>query len=138
MKRFPAICALALAAAAAHAQSPVPATSEPVAAMFKAWDASGDGQLSPAEFRAGWRRLQVAAKAQAALERQLAVLDADRDHAIGAGEYANLALVRDAGKRAPPLARFDADGDGKLQFAEYVKLVETLAPQQQARKDGTK
>jgi Ca2+-binding EF-hand superfamily protein len=106
--------------------------------MFKVWDTSDDGQLSPAEFRAGWQRLQAAAKAQAALERQFAVLDADRDHVIGAGEYANLALVRDAGKSAPPLARFDANGDGKLQFAEYVKLVETLAPQQQARKDGTK
>lgn len=138
MIRSVLIFALALVAAAVHAQSPVPAASEPVAAMFKAWDASGDGQLSPAEFRAGWQRLQAVARAQAALERQFAVLDADRDHAIGAGEYANIALVRDAGKSAPPLARFDTNGDGKLQFAEYVKLVETLAPQQQARKDGTK
>jgi hypothetical protein len=46
-------------------------------------------------------------------------------------------LVKNAGKAAPPLARFDADGDGKLEFAEYVRLVETLAPQQQARKDGS-
>ena len=144
MRRFLAIGTLALAAShAANAQSrapsaaPNPVVAEPVGAMFKAWDANGDKQLSFAEFRGGWQRMQAAAGIQAALGRQFSALDADHDHAIGAGEYASLSLIRGAGKAAPPLARFDADGNGKLEFAEYVKLVETLAPRQ-ARKDGGK
>jgi hypothetical protein len=28
------------------------------------------------------------------------------------------------------LARFDANADGKLEFGEYLKLVETLAPKE--------
>jgi Ca2+-binding EF-hand superfamily protein len=144
MKHFLAIGVLAsLVSHAAYAQShapaaaPKPVVAEPAGAMFKALDANGDGQLSLAEFRAGWQRLQAAAEIQAALARQFAALDANHDRAIDAGEYGGLMLVKNAGKAAPPLARFDADGDGKVEFAEYVRLVETLAPQQQARKDGS-
>ena len=113
------------------------ATADPAAAMFKAWDKNSDGQLSLMEFRAGWLQAQAVAKTQAALGRQFAALDANHDRAIDAGEYGNLLLVKNAGKAAPPLARFDANVNGKLEFVEYVKLVETLAPQQQeARKDA--
>ena len=108
------------------------------AAVFKAWDKNGDGQLSPTEFRAGRERAQTVARAQAALARQFAAIDANHDRAIDAGEYRNLLLVKDAGKAAPPLARFDADGDGWLEFVEYVGLVETLAPRPQAHKDTKK
>jgi hypothetical protein len=37
-------------------------------------------------------------------------------------------LVRQAGKAAPPLSAFDADGDRLLGFSEYVALVRRLAP----------
>lgn len=128
---------------AAYAQQgkPAPAqkaqaAADPAAAMFKAWDKNSDGQLSLTEFRAGWQQAQTVAKTQAALGRQFAALDANHDRAIDAGEYGNLLLVKNAGKAAPPLARFDANADGKLEFAEYVKLVETLAPQQEARKEA--
>jgi hypothetical protein len=129
---------------AVHAQQGKPvatpqaqAAADPAAAMFKAWDKNSDGQLSLMEFRAGWQQAQAVVKTQAALGRQFAALDANHDRAIDAGEYGNLVLVKNAGKAAPPLARFDANANGKLEFAEYVKLVETLAPQEEARK-GTK
>ena len=137
MIRLLATGALALALSqAANAQQgkPAPAqaapSADPAAAMFKAWDKNGDGQLSLVEFRGGWQQAQAVAKAQTALARQFAALDANHDRAIDTGEYGNLLLVKNAGKAAPPLARFDANGNGKLEFAEYVKLVETLAPQE--------
>ena len=113
----------------AHAAQAGAATApDPAVALFKAWDTDGDGRLSPSEFRASREHAQAVARAQAALARQFAAIDANRDRAIDAGEYARLVLIRQAGKAAPPLARFDADGDGGLAFSEYVKLVEALAP----------
>lgn len=109
--------------------APTQAAADPAAALFKAWDKGGDGQLSLAEFRAGWQQAQAAAKVEAALGRQFAALDGNHDRAIDASEYGNLVLVKNAGKAAPPLARFDANADGKLEFAEYVKLVQAMAPQ---------
>ena len=119
---------------AASAQAVPAATSkavaDPAAEAFRTWDRSGDGQLSLVEFRTGWQRVQ----AQAGLQRQFAAIDGDRDGGLDAGEYANLVLVKRAGRAAPPLARFDADGNGKLGFPEYMKLVEALAPRQASGK----
>ena len=42
-------------------------------------------------------------------------------------------LIKNAGKTAPPLARFDVNADGKLEFGEYLKLVEALAPKEAAK-----
>jgi hypothetical protein len=138
MIRFFTVGVLALSLSqAAQAQQGKPAAApqaqaaaDPAAAMFKAWDKNSDGQLSLVEFRSGWQQAQAVAKTQAALGRQFATLDANHDRAIDAGEYGNLLLVKNAGKAAPPLARFDGNGNGRLEFAEYVKLVETLAPQE--------
>ncbi len=115
------------------AQTPAGATrpaADAAAAAFQAWDRNADGQLSLQEFRAGWQRAQALARAQAGLQRQFAAIDGNRDGGLDAGEYAKLVLVKNAGRGAPPLARFDGDGNGKLGFAEYVKLVEALAPRQ--------
>ncbi|WP_240125672.1 EF-hand domain-containing protein [Thermomonas alba] len=120
------------------APAPSAAKPDPVAATFKAWDKNGDGQLSLAEFRAGWEQMQAALRVEQALRRQFATLDANHDGAIDASEYGNLVLIKQAGKAAPPLARFDANGDGKLDFSEYVKLVQALAPQQDVSKGGKK
>jgi Ca2+-binding EF-hand superfamily protein len=143
MNRFLATGVLAFAfSQAAHAQqgapapAPAPATTKPAVVMFKAWDKSGDGQLSLVEFHAGWQQVQAVAKAKAALDHQFAVIDANRDRAIDVDEYGNLLLVKGADKAAPPLARFDANRNGKLEFIEYVRLVETLAPRQEAHKDA--
>ena len=131
------VLALLVAQSAQGAQGGA-AAGDTDAAMFKAWDKNGDGQLSPAEFRAGREEAKAVARAQAALARQFAAMDANHDRAIDAGEYGHLLLVKDAGKAAPPLARFDADGDGWLEFVEYVRLVETLAPRHAAREDQKK
>ncbi|HOV96391.1 MAG TPA: EF-hand domain-containing protein [Thermomonas sp.] len=142
MSRILANCALmlavSLAATGAYAQankSAVPTTviappAKDIAAdTFREWDKNGDGQLSLAEFRAGWQQAQAAVQLQAQLRRQFASLDSNHNGAIDANEYTNLVLIKNAGKNAPPLARFDTNGDGKLEFGEYLKLVETLAPQ---------
>lgn len=118
--------------------APAAAKPDPVATTFRAWDKNGDGQLSLVEFRAGWEQMQAALRVEQGLRRQFATLDANHDGAIDASEYGNLVLIKQAGKAAPPLARFDANGDGKLEFAEYVALVQALAPQQDAGKGGKK
>lgn len=123
---------------AAPAPAATAAKPDPVAATFKAWDKNGDGQLSLVEFRAGWEQMQAALRVEQALRRQFAAIDANHDGAIDASEYGNLVLIKQAGKAAPPLARFDANGDGKLDFSEYVKLVQALAPQQDVSKGGKK
>ena len=125
------LLALLVAQAAQGAQGGAAADAD--AAVFKAWDKNGDGQLSPAEFRAGREQAQTVARAQVGMARQFAADHANHERAIDAGGYRNLLLVKDAGKAAPPLARFDADGDGWLEFVEYVRLVETLAPHRATR-----
>lgn len=137
--------ALLLPAHVLHAQAKPaapaarPATqADPAAAMFKAWDKNNDGQLSLVEFRTGWEQAQAVARTQLLLRRQFATVDANHDGGIDTNEYTNLLLIKQAGKAAPPLARFDANADGKLEFNEYVKLVETLAPQMDASKGAKK
>lgn len=110
-----------------------PATKDMAAETFKQWDKNADGQLSLPEFRAGWQQAQAAAQLQVQLRRQFATLDANHDGAIDASEYGNLVLIKNAGKTAPPLARFDVNADGKLEFGEYLKLVEALAPKEAAK-----
>ncbi|MBV2209118.1 MAG: hypothetical protein KUL77_06105 [Thermomonas sp.] len=106
--------------------------------LFKAWDKNSDGQLSETEFKAGWEHAQQLARTQMALRRQFSILDANHDGGIDATEYGNLVLIKNAGKNAPPFARFDANANAKLEFAEYLKLVEALAPQQANAKGAKK
>lgn len=100
----------------------------PAAEAFKAWDQDHNGSLSLAEFRAGWQQLQRVAETQARLHHQFSTVDANSNNAIDPAEYGSLLLVRQAGKSAPQMSMFDADRDGKLQFGEYLKLVQALAP----------
>ena len=119
---------------AAWAQAKPAVQADPAAAAFKAWDKNSDGQLSLIEFRAGWDQTQAAVRAQMVLQKQFASIDANHDGGIDATEYANLVLIKQAGKAAPPLARFDANANTKLEFAEYVKLFEALAAKPDAKK----
>lgn len=126
---------------AVHAQTRPAATPAPAARpgvdeatrTFRAWDKNGDSQLSLAEFTEGFQRARAAVQAAASLRRQFATIDANHSGAIDPNEYPNLVLVKNAGRNAPPLSRFDANGNGKLEFAEYVKLVEALSPRPQAQ-----
>ena len=118
-------------AAPANAQQQPRAAADPAAAeAFKAWDKNADGNLSPVEFRAGWQQVQRVAETQARLRHQFATVDANDNGAIDPAEYGSLVLVKQAGKNAPQMSVFDANKDGKLAFGEYVKLVQTLAPQE--------
>ena len=118
-------------AAPANAQQQPRAAADPAAAeAFKAWDKNADGNLSPVEFRAGWQQVQRVAETQARLRHQFATVDANDNGAIDPAEYGSLLLVKNAGKNAPQMSVFDGNKDGKLAFGEYVKLVQTLAPQE--------
>lgn len=119
----------------AHAQqaSAKPAATpaaDPAAEAFKAWDKDHNGSLSPVEFRAGWQQVQRAAELQARLRHQFATVDANNNGAIDPAEYGSLMLIKNAGAKAPQMSVFDANRDGKLGFGEYLKLVQTLAPQE--------
>jgi len=132
-----ATCLLLSCALPALASQPIATPGQPTAATaatspadaaFAAWDADRDGTLSRKEFRAGWTRLLREGARQSRLRRQFEAVDADHDGAVGAGEYPSLLLVRQAGKAAPPLSAFDADRNGRLEFAEYTVLVRRLMP----------
>ena len=124
--------ALAFAfAGPAHAQAQ--AGAEAAEATFARWDSDHNGVLSLEEFRTGSHAMAQAARAaardaaEASLRGQFESIDVNDDAAIGADEYPNLMLVRRAGTSAPPLADFDGNRDGRLQFAEYLALVRQLA-----------
>lgn len=124
---------LMMATSLAGAQAPerpagqqVPA-KPPADAIFNALDTSKDGTLSRQEFQAGYPGLARVIVLELRLREQFVALDGDRSGTIEAGEYANLELVRRAGKSAPVLTGFDANKNRKLEFAEYVAAVRQLA-----------
>ena len=98
-----------------------------ISAAFTAWDADKNGTLSLAEFQDGWLALRRAGEIQARLRTQFHAVDANRNNAIDASEYISLVLVKRAGKSAPPLSTFDTNKDQRLQFGEYLELVQRLA-----------
>ena len=124
MKRLPTIAAglLFAVASTAAAQSQSSAAGK----AFDAWDADRDGVLSRAEFDNGWGAM-AARNVAVRLRSQFDRLDRNSDGSLDGAEYAHLALVLQAGKAAPALEAFDADGDKRLQFNEYVSSVRTMA-----------
>lgn len=123
---------LAQAAGAQAAGKPAATadTSVPpeIDAAFTAWDLDKNGVLSRAEFRSGWVALRRAGELQTRLRAQFHAVDANKNDAIDAGEYNSLVLVQRAGKSAPPLSTFDTNKDQRLEFDEYLQLVQRLAP----------
>lgn len=103
------------------------AAPSPAAKVFAALDANHDQVVSAQEFEAGYAGLQRAVALGLRLREQFTTMDSDRSGALEAGEFANLLLVKQAGKAAPSLAAFDADRNGRLDFAEYLVLVQKLA-----------
>ena len=117
------------AATAAHAAEPAApaATAQAATPLFDMLDANKDHVLSRQEFQSGYAGLQRLIAAQVRLREQFGALDANRNGAIDASEYANLELIRSRGTAAPSLVAFDADHDQKLSFSEYTTLVRRLA-----------
>lgn len=128
----------ALAAATPAAPRGVAPAEPPADLVFRSWDADKDGSLSKEEFRAGWAsvRQRAEANAQARLRARFDQADANDDQAIDEKEYQGLQLVRRAGAGARPLSRYDADKDGKLQFKEYLVMVQDMAPRTAAPATG--
>lgn len=128
------LCAASAATSAAPAAAAGDAATVPLtppattaASIFHAVDANKDGALSPQEFAAGYAAVQRLMTLEIRLREQFGRVDADHGGSIDASEYARLMLVRRAGAAAPPLATFDADGNGSLNFAEYVAAIRRLA-----------
>lgn len=129
------LCAVAPLAAGPARNPPQTAVEAPAvlspAVVFAAWDSDKNKQLSLEEFNAGWARMErLAALRQ--LKAQFDRNDVNNNGALEPAEYAALALVRNAGASAPPIARFDGDKSGGVNFKEYVALVAALS----ANKDG--
>jgi len=129
------LCLAQVACAQAAASKPA-ATGDKtippeISAAFTAWDADKNGMLSLAEFQNGWLTMRRAAEMQARLRTQFHAVDANRNNAIDASEYTSLVLVKRAGKSAPPLSTFDTNKDQRLEFGEYLGLVQHMAAQAQ-------
>lgn len=134
------LLAAAMPQAWAQAAKTPPAAAQQVASSpdaaadaFKAWDKDRNGSLSLPEFRAGWQQARRASELQARLRAQFATVDANKNDAIDPGEYGSLVLVKQAGKSAPQMSVFDGNRDGKLEFTEYLRLVQALAPKDAAK-----
>jgi hypothetical protein len=130
MIAFLPMCCVAWAAMAGQAATSAP-TADGSSKVFAAMDANHDGNLSQEEFRKGYVGLRQAIALEARLREQFQAVDADRSGALDAGEYANLALVKQAGQTAPGLSAFDADKNQKLGFGEYLAAVRALFAQGQ-------
>ena len=107
-----------------------PQSQPQVDATFKAWDLDGNGSLSIAEFRVGYFGLRRAGEMQEHLRHQFGAVDLDKSGAIDASEYGNLLLIKNAGKTAPPLSMFDTNKNQRLEFGEYIGLVQRMAARQ--------
>lgn len=93
--------------------------------LFQRWDTDKNGVLSQSEFKAGWTEVQTG-MALRKLHENFVAMDVNKSGFLEAPEYANLELIKKAGKTAPLMSAFDADHNGKLEFKEYVSLVNTL------------
>lgn len=133
-KRILALAALSIACGlgAAQAQQPAQVDAQTVRladTTFAAWDVDRNNAVSQQEFRNGWAGMQRRLMADG-MRAQFNRVDANKDGAIDASEYRNLVLIQRAGASAPALASFDDNKDRRLQFQEYLKLVERLTPKQ--------
>lgn len=104
------------AAASAQAQAANPQM------MFDRWDTNKNKALSFDEFDAGWKEVQMS-MVMRKLHATFVSMDANKSGGLEANEYANLELVKRAGKGAPMLSFFDTDKNGKLDFREYSQMI---------------
>jgi hypothetical protein len=111
----------------AHRLPAHPAQPPQVDAVFNAWDTDHNGSLSKQEFIAGSQQLRRESAVAQQLRAQFRTLDADKSGALDAHEYAQMQLIKRAGASAPSFSSFDANKNGRLEFAEYVAVVRQLA-----------
>jgi len=133
----PATKPLVAKPASAKSATAKPIVAEPVPprvdATFRLWDKDRSGTLSLQEFRTGWATLRREGARASRQRAQFDKVDASNNGAIDAGEYPSLLLVKRAGASAPPLAEFDANRNGRLEFVEYQDLVRRMSPSRARR-----
>ncbi len=93
--------------------------------IFSRWDTDKNKSLSAAEFRTGWEEMQLSLVLRK-LQANFQTMDANKSGALEASEYAQLELVRKAGKSAPMMAYYDTDKNGSLDFKEYALMVTAI------------
>ena len=119
---FASTVSAATAARTAAPAEPLQASPE---ASFNRWDKDTNKVLSMEEFKAGWQEVQVAAVLRK-LRENFNTMDANKSDSLEAAEFANLELVKRAGKSAPAMSAFDADKNAQLNFKEYVAMVSAI------------
>jgi Ca2+-binding EF-hand superfamily protein len=134
--KLAAAALVASMAAAGLAVAQAPAANAPAKkaaptpeSTFNSWDKDKNKTLSMEEFRAGWTQMQQQMQARqvvAKLHQNFVAMDKNKSGALEQDEFANLELIKKAGAKAPMMTAFDADKNGKLEFKEYVSLVETM------------
>lgn len=135
-----AVLGLALAAGIsatlpAHAQATAPTTQSsrppaqlqapPASVIFNRWDSDKNKSLSAEEFTAGWDEMQLSLVLRK-LQSNFQTMDINKSGGLEASEYAQLELVRKAGKSAPMMSFYDKDKNGKLDFKEYALMVTAI------------
>ena len=125
-----AVLALAVAGAAAAqtAAKPAAGTKPHVATpdeQFALWDKDKNKSLSLEEFKAGLQMAQAQATVRK-LHGNFNAMDKNKSGALEADEYANLELVKKAGSKAPMMSFYDTDKNGKLDFKEYLAMIEAM------------
>jgi len=103
------------------------AAQQPAGAVgiFSRWDKDKNNALSLVEFQAGWQEVETAMTVRK-LQETFALKDANKSGSLEAAEYLNLDLIKKAGSSAPPMAGFDADKNQRLDFKEYVAMLDVL------------
>lgn len=109
--------------------NPIP---EGIHRLFQQIDEDRDGAISPREFahqvtaRGRAMREQIRQAQLKTLQAQFAAGDKDSDGSIDGGEYARLVVIKQLGNKALPLAAYDTNNDGGLDFKEYVAFRQQL------------
>ncbi|MBQ0799680.1 MAG: hypothetical protein KBT63_10390 [Porticoccaceae bacterium] len=102
------------------------AIAEPIVKQFEQVDTDKDGSISLREFAEQVNIRVRATKAQAKkaqlkrLQAQFEAGDKNANSFIDAEEYTELTLIKRQADKAPALASYDTNGDGKLGFREYI------------------
>jgi Ca2+-binding EF-hand superfamily protein len=128
-----AFAGAAAAQTAAPAKAGAPAANKPRVATpdetFALWDKDKNKSLSLEEFKAGYQMVQAQGTVRK-LHANFAAMDKNKSNALEFDEYANLELVKKAGAKAPAMTTFDTDKNGKLDFKEYLGMIEAMVKKQ--------
>lgn len=93
--------------------------------IFVRWDKDKNKALSVEEFKAGWQEVQNANMLRK-LHANFVAMDTNKSGGLEAAEYANLELIKKSGNAAPLMSAFDTDKNQRLEFKEYVGMLNSM------------